>query len=112
MSSIQKKNTTLIRNAPMERTYDTFPTETWYSPLPTRIDRVAYAPIDEPTKKRLKNTRSSMGTVLAMAGEHVDPGDVHFNKQTPTNANYNTTMSAVAAGFKNAPLPYKAPVSG
>ena len=47
-----------------------------------------------------------------MAGERVDPGDVYVNKQTPTNANDNTTVSAVAAGFKNTPLTYKAPVSG
>ena len=42
----------------------------------------------------------------------MDPGDVYFSKQTSTNANDNTTVSAVAAGFKNTPLTYKAPVSG
>jgi len=47
-----------------------------------------------------------------MAGERVDPGDVYSNKQTPTNANYSTTVSAVTAGFKNTPRTYKAPVSG
>ena len=42
----------------------------------------------------------------------MDPGDVYFNKQTPTNANDNTTLSAVAAGIKNTPKTYNAPVSG
>jgi len=47
-----------------------------------------------------------------LAGERVDPRDVYFNKQTPTNANDSTTVSAVVAGFKNTPLTNKAPVSG
>jgi len=47
-----------------------------------------------------------------MAGEREDHGDVYFNKQTTTNANDNTAVSGVAAGFKNTPLTYKAPVSG
>ena len=47
-----------------------------------------------------------------LAGERVDPEDVYVNKQTPTNANDNTTVSAVAAGFKNTPLTNKAPVPG
>ena len=47
-----------------------------------------------------------------LTGERVDPGDPYFNKQRPSNANANATVSAVAAGFKNTPLTYKAPVSG
>ena len=99
-------------NTPMERTYDTFPTKTCCSPFPTSFDRLADAPIDETTKKKVKKYDIIDGDGLAMAGERVDPGDVYVNKQTPTNANDNTTVSAVAAGFKNTPLTYKAPVSG
>lgn len=77
-----------------------------------RFDRLADAPVDETTKKRVKKYDIIDGDGLAMAGERVDPGDVYVNKQTPTNANDNTTVSAVAAGFKNTPLTYKAPVSG
>lgn len=99
-------------NTLMERTYDIFRTETCYSSLYTRFDRLADAPIDETTKKRVKKYDIIDGDGLAMAGERVDPGDIYVNKQTPTNANDNTTVSAVAAGFKNTPLTYKAPVSG
>jgi len=99
-------------NTPMERTYDTFPTETCYLSLPTSFDRLADAPVDETTKKKVKKYDIIDGDGLAMAGERVDPGDIYVNKQTPTNANDNTTVSAVAAGFKNTPLTYKAPVSG
>jgi len=38
-------------NTPAERTYDTFSTETCYSPLHTRSDRLAYAPMEEPMKQ-------------------------------------------------------------
>jgi len=96
----------------MERTYDTFATEACYLSLPTRFDRLAGAPIDELTKKMVKKFEIIDGDGMAIAGERVDPGDVYVNKQTPTNDNDNTTVSAVAAGFKNTPLTYKAPVSG
>jgi DNA-directed RNA polymerase III subunit RPC2 len=96
----------------MERTYDdTFTTENILLNL-TRFDRLADAPIDETTKKKVKKYDIIDGDGLAMTGERVDPGDVYVNKQTPTNANDNTTVSAVPAGFKNTPLAYKAPVSG
>jgi len=109
---VLRKNTTLIRKCPMERTYDTFATKACYSSLPTRFDRLAGAPIDELTKKMVKKYEIIDGDGMAMAGERVDPEDVYVNKQTPTNDNDNTTVSAVAAGFKNTPLTYKAPVSG
>jgi len=32
-----------------------------------------------------------------LVGESVDPRDVYFYKQTPTNANDNTTLLAVAS---------------
>jgi len=99
-------------NTPTERTYDISSTETCYSPILTRFDRLADAPIDEPTKKKVKKYNIIDRDGLAMAGERVDPGDVYFNKQTPTNANDKIAMSAVAAGFKNTPLTYKAPASG
>ena len=108
---VLRKNTTLIRKCPMERTYDTFATEACYPSLPTRFDRLAGAPIDELTKKMVKKYEIIDGDGMAMAGERVDPEDVYVNKQTPTNDNDNTTVS-VAAGFKNTPLTYKAPVSG
>jgi len=100
------------KNTATERTYDTFATETCYSPLPTRFDRLVHAPIDGPTKKNVKKCDIIDGDGLA--GERVDPRDVYFNKQIPTNANANatTTLSAVAAGFKNTPMTNKAPVSG
>jgi len=66
--------------------------------------------MEEPTKKKVQKYDIINGDGLA--GERVDPGDVYFNKQAPTNANDNTTVSAVAAGFKNTPLTNKAPVSG
>jgi len=66
--------------------------------------------MEEPTKKTVQKYDIVDGDGLA--GERVDPGDVYFNKQTPTNHNDSTTVSAVAAGFKNTPLTYKAPVSG
>jgi len=44
----------LSENTATERTYDTFATETCYSPLPTRFDRLAHVPIDGPTKKNSK----------------------------------------------------------
>jgi len=84
MSSIQK-NTSSPENTATERTYDTFATETCYSPLPSRFDRLAHAPIDGPTKKNVKKCDSVGGDGLA--GERVDPGDVYFNKQIPTNDN-------------------------
>jgi len=65
--------------------------------------------MEEPTKKKVQKYDIIDGDGLA--GERVDPGDVYFNKQTPTNANDNTTRSALAAGFKNTPLTNKAPVS-
>jgi len=95
-------------NTPAERTYDTFVTETCYSPLPTRFDRLAYARMEEPTKQKVE--KYDIIDRDGSAGERVDSGDVYFNKQTPTNANDNTTVSAVAAGFKNTPLTNKAPV--
>ena len=107
-----RKNTTLIRKYPNGTYARQFPNRTCYLPIPTRFDRLADAPIDEPTKKKVKKYDIIDGDGLAMAGERVDPGDVYINKQTPTNANDNTTVSAVAAGFKNTPLTYKAPVSG
>jgi len=100
----------LSENTPAERTYDTFVTETCYSPLPTRFDRLAYAPMEEPTKQKVE--KYDIIDRDGSAGERVDSGDVYFNKQTPTNANDSTTVSAVAAGFKNTPLTNKAPVSG
>jgi len=100
----------LSENTPAERTYDTFATETCYSPLPTRFGHLAYAPMEEPTKKNIQKYDIIDGDSLA--GEHVDPGDVEFDKQAPTNDNDNTTVSVVAAGFKNTPLTYQAPASG
>jgi len=96
----------------MERTYDTFATEARYSSLPTRFDRLAGAPIDELTKKKVEKYDIIDGDAMAMAGERVNPGDVYVNKQTPTNDNDNTTVSAVAAGFKNTPLTYKRQCQG
>jgi len=90
--------------------YDSFATETCCSPLPTRFDHLAYAPMEGQTKKKVQKYDIIEGDRLA--GERVDPGDVYFNKQTPTNANDSTTVSAVAAGFMNTPLTDKAPVSG
>jgi len=74
------------------------------------FDRLVYAPIDESTEKTVQKYEIVDGDSLA--GERMEPGDAFFNNQTPTNANANTAVSAVAAGFKNTPLLYKAPVSG
>ena len=74
-----------------------------------QVDRLAYAPMDESTKKKVQ--KYDIIDWDGLAGERVDPGDVYFNKQTPTNANDSTTVSA-AAGFMNTPLTDKAPVSG
>ena len=106
-----RKNTTLIRKYPNGTYVLQFPDQGMLL-IFTRFDRLADAPIDDTTKKRVKKYDIIDGDGLAMAGERVDPGDVYVNKQTPTNANDNTTVSAVAAGFKNTPLTYKAPVSG
>ena len=106
-----RKNTTLIRKYPNGTYVRLFHYQTLLLTF-TRFDRLADAPIDEMTKKKVKKYDIIDGDGLAMAGERVDPGDVYVNKQTPTNANDNTTVSAVAAGYKNTPLAYKAPVSG
>jgi len=106
-----RKNTALIRKYP-NGTYVRHSHDRGMSLIFTRFDRLAGAPIDETTKKKVKKFDTIDGDVLAMAGGRVDPGDVYVNKQTPTNANDNTTVSAVVAGFKNTPLTYKAPVSG
>jgi len=66
--------------------------------------------MDESTKKKVQKYEIIDGGGLA--GECMEPGDVYFNKQTPTIANANTAVSAVAAGFMNTPLTYRAPVSG
>jgi len=107
-----ERNQRPSENTPTERTYDISSTETCYSPILTRFDRLADAPIDEPTKKKVEKYDIIDRDGLAKAGERVDPGDVYVNKQTPTNANEKTAVSAVAAGFKNTPLTYKAPASG
>jgi DNA-directed RNA polymerase III subunit RPC2 len=106
-----RKNTTLIRKYPNGTYVRHIPERNTLLTL-TRFDRLADAPVDETTKKKVKKYDIIDGDGLAMAGERVDPGDIYVNKQTPTNANDNTTVSAVAAGFKNTPLTYKAPVSG
>ena len=64
----------LSENTPAERTCDTFATETCYSPLHTRFDRLAYEPMEEPTKKQVPKYDMIDGDGLA--GERVDPGDV------------------------------------
>jgi len=67
--------------------------------------------MEEPTKKKVQKYDIIDGDGLA--GERADPGDVYFNKQTPTNANANTICSVSSSGrFKNTPLTDKAPVSG
>jgi len=64
------------------------------------------------TNRRRKGQKYDIINGDGLTGERVDPGDAYFNKQRPANTNANTTVSAVAAGFKNTPLTYKAPVSG
>ena len=86
-----RKNTTLIRKYP-NGTYVRHPHDQDMSLIFTRFDRLADAPIDETTKKKVKKFDIIDGDGLAMAGERVDPGDVYVNKQTPTNANDNTTV--------------------
>jgi len=108
MSSIQKEHNA-TENTLAERTYGTFATGTCCSSLSTKFDRLAYAPIDGPTKNRAKKHDVIDGDSLA--GERVNPGYVYFNKQAPSFANDNTAVSAVA-GFKNTPLAYEVPVSG
>jgi len=78
MSKYLEKTQHSSENVTMERTYDAFTTESCYSPLPTRFDRLAYAPMDESTKKKVQKYEIIDGGSLA--GECMEPGDVYFNK--------------------------------
>ncbi|GAC74729.1 RNA polymerase III, second largest subunit [Moesziomyces antarcticus T-34] len=83
-------------------------------------DRLADAPVDEATGKRQKRYDILEADGIAGVGERVDQGDVYVNKQTPVNANDNSSTAimigasnaAASVAYKSAPLSYKPPVSG
>ncbi|KAN0065336.1 DNA-directed RNA polymerase III complex subunit Rpc2 [Thecaphora frezii] len=78
-------------------------------------DRLADAPVDENGKKQ-KRYDILQADGIAGVGERVDQGDVYVNKQTPVNANDNSSaaisQNAAAVQYKSAPLSYKPPVFG
>ncbi|EPQ30816.1 uncharacterized protein PFL1_01715 [Pseudozyma flocculosa PF-1] len=78
-------------------------------------DRLADAPVDENGKKQ-KRYEILQADGIAGVGERVDQGDVYVNKQTPVNANDNSSaamsQNAAAVQYKSAPLSYKTPVFG
>ncbi|SPO32397.1 probable DNA-directed RNA polymerase III, 130 KD subunit [Ustilago trichophora] len=98
-----KKSSTVIRKYP-NGTYD----------------RLADAPVDESTGKRQKRYDILEADGIAGVGERVEQGDVYVNKQTPVNANDNSSAAimmgassnAASVAYKSAPLSYKPPVSG
>lgn len=83
-------------------------------------DRLADAPVDESTGKRQKRYDILEADGIAGVGERVEQGDVFVNKQTPVNANDNSSAAimigasnaAASVAYKSAPLSYKPPVSG
>ncbi|KAJ1019959.1 hypothetical protein NDA16_004240 [Ustilago loliicola] len=83
-------------------------------------DRLADAPVDESTGKRQKRYDILEADGIAGVGERVEQGDVYVNKQTPVNANDNSSAAimigasnaAASVAYKSAPLSYKPPVSG
>ncbi|PWY98866.1 putative DNA-directed RNA polymerase III, 130 kd subunit [Testicularia cyperi] len=87
-------------------------------------DRLADAPVDEATGRRQKRYDILEADGIAGVGERVEQGDVFVNKQTPTNANDNSSAAIMAGAlgsnsaasasvsYKAAPLSYKPPVSG
>lgn len=83
-------------------------------------DRLADAPVDDATGKRQKRYDILEADGIAGVGERVEQGDVFVNKQTPVNANDNSSAAimigasnaAASVAYKSAPLSYKPPVSG
>ncbi|KAJ9478866.1 DNA-directed RNA polymerase III subunit RPC2 [Pseudozyma hubeiensis] len=83
-------------------------------------DRLADAPVDDSTGKRQKRYDILEADGIAGVGERVEQGDVYVNKQTPVNANDNSSAAimigasnaAASVAYKSAPLSYKPPVSG
>lgn len=83
-------------------------------------DRLADAPVDDTTGKRQKRYDILEADGIAGVGERVEQGDVYVNKQTPVNANDNSSAAimigasnaAASVAYKSAPLSYKPPVSG
>ncbi|SOV08039.1 probable DNA-directed RNA polymerase III, 130 KD subunit [Ustilago sp. UG-2017a] len=83
-------------------------------------DRLADAPVDESTGKRQKRYDILEADGIAGVGERVEQGDVFVNKQTPVNANDNSSAAimigasnaAASVAYKSAPMSYKPPVSG
>nr|QBH67447.1 DNA-directed RNA polymerase subunit beta [Ustilago esculenta] len=83
-------------------------------------DRLADAPVDEGTGKRPKRYDILEADGIAGVGERVEQGDIYVNKQTPVNANDNSSAAimigasnaAASVAYKSAPLSYKPPVSG
>ena len=84
-------------------------------------DRLADAPVDDSTGKRQKRYDILEADGIAGVGERVEQGDVYINKQTPVNANDNSSAAimigassnaAASVAYKSAPLSYKPPVNG
>ena len=102
-SQLMKKSSTVIRKYP-NGTHD----------------RLADAPVDEGTGKRQKRYDILEADGIAGVGERVEQGDVYVNKQTPINANDNSSAAimmgassnAASVAYKSAPLSYKPPVYG